>query len=224
MNRTILYLSLVLSIIYLIYLVIDYIGLIRYYQLHFYSTEHYLSSYKNKPRYDDSRVVIAFTATEEELKNIKPFLNSILDQSYRVDDIALTIPYKNMDKVPNQYKSLLSSYGFSKDYKDSNNLIYSVLREPESDTRIILVEPNIIYGQDFVQSLLDKSKDNKNSIIYGRSDKDEKWGILIKPKFFNTKVCEYDDKSKCADWVEKCSDNNCKILGYNGNFKRSSLL
>jgi len=143
-------------------------------------SEYYIQNYHKLPKADKNRVVVSFTASEKELSQLKPFINSILDQSVRVDDIALTIPYKDMGKVPKNLKKILGVYGISKSYS-ANNLIPAVLREPEATTKIIIVEPNMVYGQDFVADMVDASNSFPDDIIQAKNRREE----LVKPAFYN---------------------------------------
>lgn len=216
-RRTVLMLSLVVSIISLLYLILGYYGWIRYYKLK-HSPKLDTESYLQLDKADDkNRVVIAFTASEEQLQRLAPFLSSILDQTVRVDDIALTVPYKYIDKVPAELKKILTVYGYSKDYDDASNLICSVLREPESQTKIIMVDPSVLYGLDFIETIVDASKENK--VIYGSKDESIQGGILIQPSFFNDKISKYTKGSGCCKWLKECCQTTSMCIDYTQNYK-----
>lgn len=208
MNRKGLIISLIVSLISLAYLILAYTGVIRRIQIRNGSLESYLKSFPDIPKAKD-RVIVVFSPSEKELENLTPFLNSILDQTVRVHDIVLITPYKNMGKVPEQVKKNFSVRGHSKDYKDANKLVCSVLTEPDAETKVILVEPNVIYDQDFVEKMISSSEKNPDKVVYGSAEKNVKSGILFKPKFFDNKITEYDDKSDCCSWLDKC----CKSKG-----------
>lgn len=217
-RRTALIISLIVSVISLLYLIFGYFGATRWVQLHFYPIEAYTKTYPNLEKADDKRVVVSFSASGEELKHLKPFLNSILDQTVRVDDIALTVPYKDIGKIPADVKKVLTVNGYSKDYESASNLVCSVLREPESTTKILLVDPSIIYGADFIEAMVDGSNENKSSIIYANSD--FKQGILIKPQFFDDAISDYKKGTGCCAWLDSCSNAKKKTqIGYNNNYK-----
>lgn len=216
MKRNVLIFSLIISILSLIFLCVSYFGILRYGQLYLHSTEYYTNKYVSLPKADKNRVVVAFTASDKELANLKPFLNSILDQSVRVDDIALTIPYSRMKNVDSKLKKVLSVYGFSKDYGNASNLICTVLREPDANTKIIIVDPNVIYGKDFVESLVIKSNENPTKIVFSK-DKNEKAGFLVKSAFFDEKIANYEKGFDCNSWLKKCCDNKDCSIGYSEN-------
>lgn len=208
--------SLILSVIGLIYLILSYYGIIRYFKLHFISTDIYTENFKNLPKASKNRVTVCFSADDKQLKNIKPFINSILDQTVRVDDIALTIPYRDMDKIPKNLKDIISPYGYSKDYDNAGNFICSILRETEAETKIIIVEPDKVYGEDFIENLVEESEKNPNKILYVGK---EKVGILLKPKFFNDKISDYEKGKGCCTWIKDCSNAEEKIIEYSPIFK-----
>lgn len=211
--------SLFLSILGLLYLILAYYGIIRYIKLHITPSDAYIQNYTKLPKASKDRVTVCFTANEKELKNLKPFINSILDQTVRVDDIALTIPYKDINKIPENLKKVISSYGYSKDYDNAGNLICSVLREPEAETKIIIVEPNMVYGQDFIETMIEETENNPNKIIYGKNDKSPKWGILLKPKFFDDKISDYEKGKGCCPWLEECCQVGNKNINYSLTYK-----
>lgn len=204
-KKTFQILSLIISIISLIYLVLSYYGLIRYFQLHFVNIENYIEKYKNLSKTQSNRVIVAFAAEADQLKNLKPFLNSILDQTVKIDDIAVIIPNKDRDKIPKEFKKILSVIGCDKDYDDAHNIICPVLREPDSHTKIIVVEPNMVYGKDFVESMVESSDKSPDKIIFGDSSKNIKYGILIKPKFFDEKISDYIKGKGYNLWLNECS-------------------
>jgi hypothetical protein len=124
-------------------------------------------------------------------------------------------------EVPNNLKKILTTHHYEKDYDDAVDLIYSVLREPESNTKIILVEPNMIYGKDFIESMIEDSDKNPEKIIYADKSKNKKYGILLKPKFFDEKITDYvKGKGYCA-WLKQCSlcdGDNC--IDYSPTYRK----
>jgi len=219
-KRTGLIISLIFSFVGLIYMTLAHYGIMRYFSLHLYDTESYVKPFTQLPKADKNRVVVTFTASPTDLVKLTPFLNSILDQTVRVDDIALTIPYKDMDKVDDKYKKILTVYGYSKDYENAANLVCSVLREPEANTKIIIVEPNMVYGQDFIQSMVEESNQHPDKIIYGNKNRQIKWGVLVQPKFFDDKISNYENGSGCCGWLEKCCKTGGITIDYSEVYRR----
>lgn len=211
---------LIISVIMLIYMFLSHYGILRYIKLHRMPLEHYSNNYTKLPKADKQRVVVAFSLENiNELNRIKPFLNSILDQTVRVDDIALILPQKYSTKKLADKYNFLSTYFYTMDYRDSSCLITTVLREPETNTKIILVSTNMVYGKEFVQAMVESSNDNVDCIIYAQKNSKDK-GILVKPKFFNEKISELDKSKNCLQWIHNCSDAEIKICGYGEIYKK----
>lgn len=208
--------SLIVSFIFLFYMIFDYLGYVRYLKLHLYSMSSYIENYTKLDKADKTRVVVSFKYNKENVKDLKPFINSILDSSVRVDDISICTPYKNIKNIPEEMKKVLSIVGTSLD-KIDNDIHYSILKEPESNTKIIIVNPDMIYGKDFIQTIVDESNSNPDKII---CDKNEN-ALLIKPEFFCSKNEKLSQKENFSiqKWVENCDRQKMK-LKYNENFKR----
>lgn len=213
--------SLIVSLIFLFYMIFDYVGYIRYLKLHLYSVESYTKRYTNLEKADKSRVIVCFKYNDSNFKNLKPFLNSILDSTVRVDDISICMPYKNIKNIPSDMKTVLSIVGSSLN-KDNIDLQYSILKEPENNTKIIIVEPGFVYEKDFIERMVEESNSNPDKIILSKK------GIVIKPEFFSFD----DDAGMCLknnnecfssrDWLEKCNKKKKKIN--DGTLKQSSFL
>ena len=207
-------LSLIASLLSLLYIIAEYFGYIRYYQNKLYSTDYYLEKYSKLERSDKERVIIHFVASINDLENIKPFLNSLLDQTVKVDEIAVSIPYNDRNKIPPHLKNILSVYTFNKDYGDSTKLTPILLREKNGKTKIIIVEPNIMYGKDFIEQIVEKSNKNPSSIIH---DKDYK-EFLIKPELINSGIENYSNGTSCIQHLKKNCDKDFVLIEYGDNF------
>jgi hypothetical protein len=178
-------------------------------------TEHYVNKYKNLPKKPD-RVVVCFSVDDK--KDIKPFIKSILDQTIQIDDIGLTIPEEqNEDSLPSVIKKILSLYKHSKDYDDANTLVCSVLRETEGDTKIIILEPNMVYGEDFIQTLIEESEKNPDNVIHVNSENSKQ--MLVKPRFFTDKISGYQKGTGCLPWLKECQKVPSTVINYSTNYK-----
>ena len=162
---------------------------------------HYIKNYKNKRKITDDKVVVSFTTTPDRIEKIKPMLNSILDQSVKIDQISMNIPEESKNKkynVPKEYKNVCNVYKAGKDYGPGTKYIPTLLRESECGTKIIIVDDDQLYGQDLIQKLLEESERNPDKCIYAGDKFSGAGGILIKPEFMsdvNHDIC--DDK-----WLE----------------------
>jgi hypothetical protein len=204
--------SLILSVLALIYMFCARYQLTRFVNLMYFgspSFEPYIKSYakvsKASPK---DKVVIAFTLkpSQRQLSKLRPFIKSLLDQSKRVDDIVMTIP--SQLEYPAELEKVVSVQKFYKDYRieeqDVGNLILSVLREPESNTRIIIVNPEFIYGKDFVANMIEASDTNPNSIIYA-NDQNLNEAMLVKPLFFEKSFADYNKGFNACQMISECT-------------------
>ena len=85
-KKTIIIISVVSIIISLIYILLNYFGLLRYMGMYLYSPSTFGEAYKKLDEGDkNNRIVISLTTTPENLKNITPVINSLLDQTVKVN-------------------------------------------------------------------------------------------------------------------------------------------
>lgn len=212
MNTIIFILLTILSIIVIIFY---YFGLFRYIQLHFDGIDKYIKNYKNLDKAHDKKVVISMTTTPEKIKKIKPVLKSLLDQTVKVNMIVLNIPKDQEFEIPSEYKDMISILKCGKDYGCANKLIPTLLREDDNNTIIIMIEDNVIYGKDFIETIVEEYKQNNCAII-------NKNAILITPEFFD--VNKFNSKDKIAsknlnnNWIKDCINSNKKEMTYIENY------
>src|SRR3989344_4209045 len=101
-KKTIIILSVVSTILSLVYIFLVYFGIIRYFSIQIYPLESYSKNYKNldKASKDEkNRVIVSLSTSPNKIKKLKPVINSILDQTVRVDEIAISIPYDKQHDV-----------------------------------------------------------------------------------------------------------------------------
>jgi F0F1-type ATP synthase delta subunit len=191
-------LFLILTIIPLIITILYYFGIFRYFSIHHNSTEKYINNYKNLNKASENKVVISFTTTPKKINKIKHMINSILDQTVKVDKIYLNIPENiNGEKyvIPDYLKNIINVFTAEKDFGKLNNIIPTILREDNSDTIIILLEDDYIYGKDFIQTIIEHSKKNENSIIVSKK------ALLLKPKFIDSEKFFIRNKENWFDEI-----------------------
>jgi F0F1-type ATP synthase delta subunit len=204
---------LVLTIVPLIIIILYYFGIFRYFQLHLKSSEKYINNYKNLKKGSDNKVIISFTTTPKNISKIRPMINSILDQTVKVNGIYLNIPENEKYKIPKDFNKILNIFVTKKDYGEINKFIPTMLREDNSDTIIILLDDDYIYGKDFIESIIEENKNNDIPII-------SKKAILLKPKFIDADKFFDRDKGILKDnWIEEIINTDKKKLKYNENYK-----
>lgn len=218
-RRTVIIISLLSAVLSLIYVLLSYFGVTRYFALHMFSTESYAKNYTKLDKASDKvKVVISLTTTPERINKLKPVINSLLDQTVRVDEIAISVPYGKNYNIPKEIQNVAQVYRYSLDYGDSGKLIPVILREGEKDTKIIIVDDNMVYGKDFVEEILGVSEKYKDQAICVKK-LSSKHGILVTPEFFTGEVCNYDGKSTCDEWLKKNLKAPYKVIEYSETYK-----
>jgi len=154
------------------------------------------------------------TTTSERLKKITPVINSLLEQTVKVDLISITVPYGDKYKIPTKIIDGVSLLRTGQDYGELNALIPVVLKEGDNNTHIITVKDNKIYGIDFVDILIQNSLKYPNSIIY-TNKKDILDGALFKPKFFDDNIIYL----KNTEQILKNKNVPIKYFKYRENYK-----
>ena len=91
-KKTIIIISLISAIFSLIYILLNYFGVIRYFGLYFSPVEKYIKKYKNLDKIGEHKIIISLTETPEQIKKITPTIKSLLDQTVKVDLISIVIP------------------------------------------------------------------------------------------------------------------------------------
>jgi hypothetical protein len=201
-----------ITIISIIITFLYYFGIIRYLELHICNHKKYLEKYKNLDKASDKKVVISFTTTPEKVKKLKPFINSLLDQTVKVDNIVLNIPKNKEYNIPHEYNNILNIFQIGKDYGDGNKFISTVLREEDNDTIIILLEDNFIYGKDYIETILEEYEKNKCAIINNQS-------ITVIPEFFDMDIFKRDDNKIDNNWILNNIKTDKKYFNYSENYK-----
>lgn len=208
-NTVIIYM--ILSAFSLIWIILCYYGYDRKMYLRFFSLESYAEKYQKLPRVQSKRkVIVSLSTSKKNLNDIKATMNSILDQTVHPDQIILST--QEQVQIPEYLKTnnILLLHSLAKDYDQIAPLVSPLLREKDADTQIIVlnVDNGNVYGKDLIQSLVEESEKNPNSIIYIKGYEGRKFadhgkkvdnpqtndivninhGVLVKPKFFNADI------------------------------------
>lgn len=179
--------SIVLS---LLWIVLSYFGWIRHAEMYIRSPTHFIKSYNNLDHATSNsdgdkkatnKVVISFTTTPDRATKLVPLINSLFDQTVKVDKISLNVDEATSKLVPEDIKNYINVYTTSIDYGQANKLIPSLLREKESDTMIIIADDNQIYDKDMIEKLVDASKKSPDNPITTKNES----ATLVKPIFFS---------------------------------------
>ena len=215
-KRKVIIFTIVTTILSLIMILFSYFGITRYLSLHIQGTQGFVEKYSKLPKADNGRIVVSFTTTPDKIKKLKPMINSVLDQTVKVDQIALVIPYKYEGKkydVPQYIKDMANIFPSGKDYGKGTKLIPILLREKECGTTIIALDDNIVYCQDFIYNMIEQSNKNPGSVLIDNKGV----AILVKPEYFGCDVINRDKEKFDNEWfLTRAKDS--KVVNYRENY------
>ena len=221
-KKSIIILSFLSAIFSLIYVLSNYFGWTRYFNLYISPIEKYINNYKNLEQVNDKkRVVVSISPTPDQLHKIEQVIKSILDQTVRVDLIYVVLPYgkdhKLDKKISKKLEKTVTLFRTSRHYGKLISLIPIAMKEGESNTQIITLGADKIYGEDFIETLLDISEKYPDNIISSNSHSSIEGTVfninLFEESFFN--IPKYYDKEK---WFGKYFS---KVPKKNINYKQN---
>jgi|UniRef100_A0A6C0CZJ7 hypothetical protein len=217
-KRKLLEISLILTLISFVYIICDYFGLVRYTILHCTKTESYIKNYRELAKNSKNRVVLSFTSKPVNIQYLEPLLNSILDQTVKVDKITLNLSTDNGSYIiPERYKDVLNIYNVGKGYGKWNHLLPTLQREGEADTIIIYFNDNIVLGKDCIETILEESSKNPDKVIVSEGV------VLVKPKFFDGNIIDCNNKVYDNEWINNHLLVNVKKIYYNENYLSTKI-
>lgn len=191
-TKTFIILSILILVIFLLYN----FQIIRYIYLHNKNPEKFIEKYNNLNKADkNNKTCISFTSSPEKMKNIKPMINSILDQTSKIDSIILNIDGSDKNyKFPSFIDKVCYIAKCGKNYgnEDSQCIIPSILREDNSETNIFVLKDNYVYGKDFIQLLTEEINEKGKPI-------ETKGAFIFKPKHFKEGIFKIQNIDNIKD-------------------------
>lgn len=213
-KKTVIIITILSTILSIIFILSSYYGIDRYLSLHMKSCENFINKYSYLPKASTNRVVISFSTTPEKINKIKPMINSILDQTVKVDAIYMVLLADKNYNTPKYITNVATVVLAGKDYGGGTKIIPILLKEKECDTIIIALNDNVVYGQDFIFTMIEESNKNPGTVLL-----DKKGDVmLVKPEYFGCDVINRDKESFDNDWFINQSKHN-KVIDYNENYK-----
>jgi hypothetical protein len=181
--------------------------------MYIYSIDSYSHNYKNLDRVDNNYRVIISLKADKNLHKLDKTIKSLLDQTVRVDFITLILPSTSKFSLPDNLKNVVKLDKCENDYGNLTCLIPNLLREGDAQTQIILLKTGIIYGKEFIETLLEKARENPNSIIYTKNknhkDINLSKGILVTTDMFSAKFIDDTSVKKDKDkWFNDHINHN----------------
>ena len=185
----------------------------RYLNLHYGISEKIFTKYHLLKKNTSNKIIVSFTSSK--IDRILPMVHSILDQSVRVDQMVLNIPSKFEDKrLSSSIRKFVIVKKSSIDYGIGNKCIPTVIREKDYGTIIILVKDNIVYGYDFIETIISESMRYPNKVIMCQG------AILAKPEFFSKEILNVKGKITDEEIIKKYIKVGVRVLDYNHNIRR----
>ena len=214
-KRRIIIMTIISTIISLIMILCSYFGITRYYLLRFQSSDSYISTYPTI-RKTDTNVTVSISTTPKRIEKIRPMINSILDQTVRVDRIILVVDQDAIDRgytLPSYLNKIAILFPTGKDYGSGccNSMVPMLLTEKECDTTIIALLDDVIYGKDYIETLIAEGEKYKGRAIHDKKHT----SIMFKPEYYDCTIINRDKGKYTDDWFLE----NSKTLDYSENFR-----
>lgn len=216
-KRTIIIITIISTVFSLIYILAQYFGWTRYLGIRMSTNSDKLIENYSKLQYHEPKrkVIVALHTKQNDIEKIRPLINSILDQTIKVDQIVLIMENKE-NKLPTYLTNIVNICPSGRDYGNckGNCIVPLLLKEKESDTIIIGLDNGVVYGKDFLEILLDESHKNPNSVIMDNN----KYAILLKPEHYGYEILQRDQENYDEKWFIDNTKNH-KVINYGENFK-----
>ena len=179
------------------------------------SADRYIENYHKLSKSAAKKVNICIYSDSKNINKIKPMINSILDQTIRVDRIFLVTPEITFDELPEYLKKVVTILPACKKYggEFANSLIPMLLNEKNADTTIVVLKNNLVYGKDFIETIINISEKTPKTVIIDSKNN----AIVVKPNYYDTTIIDRNKDTYLDRWfVEK---NPYKYFRYSENYK-----
>jgi hypothetical protein len=241
MNPKLIFLSIFLSLLSVVFIFLSYYGLTRLYSIKTGNCEEFAKGYLKLQKAPTSRKIIVSIAGNN-FEKLKPTIKSIFNQTFRPDQIIISVPPNSLMDLDPFIKdnNLITVHKLAKNYGKCCNIMSPLLREKDGDAIIIIANEDTIYGVDFIENMVEESEKNPDCVIYTsgynakifvdtgkrvdtNSDVIEvNKGVLIKPKFISTDILDnesYIDNPNVFLSAHIIKNNICMVrIDYKDNF------
>lgn len=214
-KKTMIIWTLIGTLLSLAMILLSYFGIVRYLTLHVSGTDKLVEGYSQLPEATDGRVVISLSVQHNDFDRLKPVLNSLLDQTVKVDQIGVVVPLGDETKVPDYIKKIANVFPAGKDYGEGTALIPILLKEKECDTIIIALSNDVVYGKDFIEVMVDSVEEHPDTVLTDTKRK----AILVKPEYYGCEILDSAQDTYDHDWFLKQA-KKAKVVDYSENFVR----
>ncbi len=176
-------------------------------------THKVLSRYPSLPKASQARTVITMTSIPERLEYLRPVLNSLLDQTVKVDEIALNLPMVSrkgvkyeippwLEKLHTLQGSPIKIHRIPEDIGPGSKILPTLCREKTS-TLVIAVDDDNIYSSKMVEGLVNEY------YKHGKICAITNYGMVMKPglrfPFKYNRAMKIFSGSREVDFVQGCT-------------------
>ena len=195
----------ILTVISLIFTILTYLGVVRYCKIKYGDNCKCVSeSYLKLPRVESKNKVVVSMYTEQKDISNNTTLKSILDQTVHPDQIIIvtdkdTVIPDFLKKDSIVLKQSAGSLGKTAAF------LTPLQTQKNAGTKIIIVTDGVVYGTDFIETIVEASDNNPDAVIFVEGYNSKKYvsgvvdkttpdiinipaGVLIQPSFFKQYV------------------------------------
>ena len=207
--------TIIMTILSLLFIILTYFGITRYLTLQLQSSDTYIENYHKLPKSDAKKVNIVIYSDSKNINRLKPMINSILDQTIRVDRIFFFIFDITSDKLPEYLKKIVTVLPAAKKYggEFANSLIPMLLNEKNADTTIVSLKNNMVYGKDFIETIINMSEKIPKTAILDNNNN----ALVVKPNYYDPNIFDRNKDIYLDTWfIENIPS---QYLKYSENYK-----
>lgn len=207
--------TIIMTILSLLFIILTYFGITRYITLQLQSPDTYIENYHKLPKSDAKKVNIIIYSDSKNINRLKPMINSILDQTIRVDRIFLVTTDITSDKLPEYLKKIVTILPAAKKYggEFANSLIPMLLNEKNADITIVTLKNNMVYGKDFIETIINMSeKMPKTAILDNKNN-----ALVVKPNYYDPNIFDRNKDIYLDTWFTENIPSH--YLKYSENYK-----
>jgi hypothetical protein len=210
-KRTIVIIAVTGTVISLIITFGQYYGIDRYFILQYKNPKGLIERYSGLPKASEDRTIISLSFDKKQIKKLLPTINSILDQTVKVDQIIMVVPDgTDVDTLPGYVTDVANIQPAGKDYGKGNKLIPVLLREKEQKTVIIALDTGWIYGKDFVETMITNMQEHDGKVLMEKSGS----ALLVKPEYFDYDVIDRRENMFDNKWfLNKAKESKIIKIG-----------
>jgi hypothetical protein len=171
----------------------------------------------DKHEFKNKKYYFSFTTSPQRVKNLKPILEKLQNQTIKPEKIIVNIPPKfkrtnetyDYDVITKLEKDipLVHFNKIEKDYGPLSKVIGGLQYINDMDSILIICDDDIFYKNDFAEKVINKLKDNKDKVVAGFAYRHtHHFGVNIVEGFngygFNRNIIDYNKLIEIYNLIE----------------------